>query len=154
MAVLHGVTDPLDIFRWYMDLDERIVAGKNWQLWWFTPSAILHLPRNPLTLLVIKCLCTTLELVFTQHVLQCSNNTYNDLTQWNMHSNTVQVVVVQLPLCTLYSYVLQPTTVNSTFTTHVLQCHIYFVISPLLIPHPPGRYGLRNGSLALFKEIP
>ena len=89
------------------------------------------------------CVHTTCTSMFEQHV-QWPN-------QWNMHSNTVQVVVVQVPLCTLYSYVLQPTTVNSTFTTHVLQCHIYFVIIPLLIPHTPGLYGLRNGSLALLK---
>ena len=56
-------------------------------------------------------------------------------------------------LSTLYSNVLQPTTVNSIFTTHVLQCHIYFVIIPLLIPHPPGLYGIRNGSLALLNPI-
>ena len=40
--------------------------------------------------------------------------------------------------------------INSTFTTHILQCHIYFVIIPILIPHIPGLYGLRNGSLTLF----
>ena len=50
---------------------------------------------------------------------------------------------------------LESTTINSTFTMHTLQCHVYFVIISLLIPHPPGPYGIRNFSLALqlFKNL-
>ena len=76
-------------------------------------------------LLVIKYLCTIFVFVLTQHVFPCWNSIYNDITQWSVCSNTLQIVVVQISF-------------------------IYFVIIPLLIPHPPGLYGLRNGSSVLL----